>query len=211
MPHSDKSYSTKADLKDRWGGLLEHPFISRIQRTCLDGLRVEKLSNILRPFDFENVLDVCCGVGEYSSLKKCPYVGIDNSLFHIAYAQKKYKVPTFIDGDAKQLPFQDNTFSAVMLACASHHFSDRDFREVLSEMKRVSRKYLIVDDAVRTVTQSPASKFFYKLDRGTNFRTMPEMEQILQGLGGWKIALKQTYTSFPGIYLHAVFVLTPDR
>jgi ubiquinone/menaquinone biosynthesis C-methylase UbiE len=203
----EKDYATEADRKLRWAGILEYPIISRVIRQCLDGFKIESLSRIISPYPLEEVLDVCCGTGEYSRLGKWKYTGLDNSHSFIEYAQRKYKYCRFVQGDAMQMPFGDNTFDAVLFACASHHFPEEAFGAILEEMRRISRKYIIVDNAVTSESQGLISTFMYGLDRGTMYRIADHIEQILQKLTDAEIIQKETYRSFPGIYLHAVFIL----
>jgi ubiquinone/menaquinone biosynthesis C-methylase UbiE len=205
MEGTMKRHST--DRKERWGGLLEHPWISRVQRNCLDGFKVQGLAKILKPFSFASLLDVCCGTGEYSALSKGQYWGLDNSRDHITYARSLYHDFLFVEGDAQRLPFKDRAFEAVLFACASHHFSEDALKSALIEMRRVSRRYVIFDDAVTWAGQSSLSRIFYRLDRGTMFRSVEELERIFGTIRGFKIVARKTHTTFPGIYRHAVFVL----
>lgn len=50
-------YVSETDLKGRFGGILEQPYISKIHRHCLDGFKVTGLRKILQSFQFENILD----------------------------------------------------------------------------------------------------------------------------------------------------------
>jgi hypothetical protein len=153
------------------------------------------------------MLDVCCGPSEYNRLSKGAYTGFDNSLSYIAYAQKKYSHCRYVHGDAMAMPFEDNSFDAVLFACASHHFSDEEFMKILHEMRRTSRRYIIFDDAIKSDNQGFISSFMYGLDRGSKYRTYDQIKAILRKVEGAELILEKTYRSFPGIYLHAVFVL----
>ncbi|MDP2653122.1 MAG: class I SAM-dependent methyltransferase [Candidatus Omnitrophota bacterium] len=199
--------STSADVKERWGGILEQPWISRAHRHFLDGFEIPWVKKNLRPFHFESLLDVCCGLGEYHALDPKVYVGLDNSGKHIAFGAGHYRGAQFIHGDAGRLPFRDRAFDAVLLACATHHFTEDMLVLLLNEIQRVSRRYIIIDDAVLFEGQSRASRLFYSLDRGTMFRTVAELERILSRIGGNRKVLQTQHMTFPGIYRHALFVL----
>ena len=195
------------DDKKRWGGILENPYLTRAQRFCLDNGRVMNLKRVLKSYALDSLLDVCCGTGEYVSIQKKGYVGIDNSVSFLSFAKQKNQHCRFVLGDAMTLPFLDGAFDASLLACASHHLADADFLFVLKEMKRVSRKFIFVDDSLRTNNQNPISKFFYGLDRGKSFRTPEDMARILTLLDNTDLKEKIFYKTFPAIHLHGVFVL----
>ncbi len=195
------------DQKLRWGGLLENPWISKVQRLCLDGGRLAALRKILQPYSFRNFLDLGCGLGEYSTVHKARCVGIDNSLKRVAYAKARYKKSSFCVGDVRTLPFSSKTFDCVLFVDTSHHLSNEEFSSALKEIKRVSRKYIIVTDPVKTENQSRLSTFFYELDRGGAFRYSKDMQEILLAQNDAKLIRTHFFKTTPGLYSRAVFVL----
>ena len=90
-------------------------------------------------------LDVCCGTGEmtYKAAKRVgPFggaVGLDFSEEMLDRAREKFNVNTlslkFIQGDALNLPFQDNLFTAATNGFALRNVSD--IKKTLQEMARV--------------------------------------------------------------------------
>ncbi len=202
-----KFSTSETDIKSKWGGILEWPLLSKVHRNSLDGRKATHLIRILKPFDFPVMLEVGCGLAEYSAVRKGHYTGLDNSFHYVRFASRKYKDCTFVYGDASHLPFQDSVYDAVLFACTAHHFSDESFVKALKEMRRVSRRYIIIDDQVEWPAQNRVSKFLYGMDRGTNNRTLKDVEDIIARVGQLKVVARDTYKSFPGFYLHGVFVL----
>ncbi len=202
-----KANEPLADRKMRFGGILENPIISRIQRAILDGGRVGGLKSGLRSLEYSDVLDVGCGLGECSAVNKGSYVGIDNSFPRIAYAARQYPRHTFFVGDAVQVPFTDKSFDLALLIDTSHHLTDEQFKTVLAELKRVSRRYIVVSDPVIYQGQGALSKFFYKLDRGACFRTPEQSRAVFSAAAGLQYRTTFLCRTFPGLYLHQAFVL----
>ncbi len=105
------------------------------------------------------------------------------------------------------MPFQNQSFDLSLFAGSAHHFSDEEFFSVILEMKRVSRKHLVVADIALTDNLNKFQKFIYHLDRGKMIRHWRDIEHLLARLLGVKIESKNFYRTFPGIYCHVVFVL----
>ncbi len=64
-----------------------------------------------------------------------------------------------IRGDALRLPFNDNEFDYVICSLFLHHLNDEKAIELVSEMKRVSRRRVIAIDLHR----SPIAYYFYRI------------------------------------------------
>lgn len=199
------------DRKKRWGGVLEIPQVSKIQRDILDYGRTAGLKRILKPYMFASVLDVGCGLGETSTLFTCPYLGVDDSRPRIAYAMKKYPEAEFCVMDARHLPFEEGRFDAVMMIDTSHHLSDQEFSSALQEMRRVAQRYVIISDPVYFQGQGRLSRFFYGLDRGGCFRTADQMWHRVEQNGDFDVQDCAFFNTFPGLYRHVVLILAVKR
>ncbi len=198
---------SSADRKMRFGGILENPLVSKVQRAILDGGRVAGLKAGLHSLQYFNVLDVGCGLGECSAICKKNYVGIDNSFPRITYATKRYPAHSFFVGDARDIPFAEKTFDLALLIDTSHHLNDEQLKTVLMQLARVSRRYIVVSDPVVYDGQNALSKFFYKLDRGACFRTVEQSKAVFCSIAGLECKETFSYRTFPGLYVHQAFVL----
>ena len=105
--------------------------------------------NLLRKFvkvdSLTTLLDVGCGNGFFTYYfdQICDACGVDYSEKLIAANPAK---KTFVM-DANNLEFTDNSFDIVFANALLHHVNNID--RVLQEMRRVSKKYVIILDANR--------------------------------------------------------------
>ena len=92
----------------------------------------------------KKVLEVSCGAGGGASyivrnLGPASYTGLDLNPASIAKCQERHRLPglDFVQGDAQNLPFPDQSFDAVINVEASHQYPD--FPRFLEEVARVLR------------------------------------------------------------------------
>jgi ubiquinone/menaquinone biosynthesis C-methylase UbiE len=92
----------------------------------------------------KKVLEVSCGHGGGASylartLHPASYTGLDFNSAGVAFCQKRHNLPglDFVQGDAQNLPFPDQSFDAVINVEASHIYPD--FERFVGEVARVLR------------------------------------------------------------------------
>ena len=105
----------------------------------------------------ETVIDIACGTGVQAfalANKASQVTGIDLSQSMIDYASKKLlktglKNVAFYTADATRLQqFDDKRFDVATMTLALHQFEPGLFQPILSEMKRVAKRIVIIDYAV---------------------------------------------------------------
>lgn len=102
--------------------------------------------------DYESILDVGCGTGALSKLlfdKGLKVTGVDPSKGMLAQANKRLRnknieLIEIISGE--KLPFLDNSFDIVISSYVAHGLNPKDRIILYEEMKRVSKKYVILHD-----------------------------------------------------------------
>ncbi len=128
-----KDYWERKSLDDRRPP--DHPVVRQYVVPKIDFIRRTI------PLDPQiRLLDVGCGNGFFSHYfgQICKVVGVDFSGKMLA----KNPVPDKLLMDAAHLSFQDFAFDVVFCHALLHHVEDID--AVLTEMRRVSRKYVVV-------------------------------------------------------------------
>ena len=112
---------------------------------------VKDLNNFFKLENGSKILDIGCGKGFmlFDFMKLNPNFvleGIDISDYAITNAVPEVKKFLKV-GDAKSLPYEDNSFDLVISINTTHNLEINQCKKALSEMERVSRKdkYLIVD------------------------------------------------------------------
>ena len=120
----------------------------------LNGLRKRVLHEIKRG---EKVIDIACGTGAQCfamAAKAGKVTGVDLSESMIRFARNKkakslFSNLEFMVCDATNLvPFVANEFDVAILSLALHQFPPDLYKSILSEMKRVAQRIIVVDYAV---------------------------------------------------------------
>ena len=109
----------------------------------------KELSKFIRDLTFslkaENVLEVGCGTG--NNLREFPenfdVHGIDLNDDALEKAQLKLGSFKFKKGSIIELPFGDSSFDLVFTHKVLNYIDDKDMPNAISELFRVSRKYIV--------------------------------------------------------------------
>jgi ubiquinone/menaquinone biosynthesis C-methylase UbiE len=101
--------------------------------------------------DGKKVLDIGSGTGVWSAVYKKhgaqEVLGIDFAENMVSESNKNYPDLEFIQGDAENLhQLEDNSFDIVTASYVIHGVTQKRRVKILSEMKRISRKYIVLHD-----------------------------------------------------------------
>lgn len=127
--------------------------------------RTGELLDQLQPGEPIRVLDIGSGAGDLCRelIHLCRerahpilLVSVDAHAAIQAYARREmgreYPEARFVLSDARRLAFQERQFDLVLCTLALHHFTEEDAAAILREMRRVSRRWALVSDLVRSQT-----------------------------------------------------------
>ncbi|HIE15264.1 TPA: class I SAM-dependent methyltransferase [Candidatus Bathyarchaeota archaeon] len=102
--------------------------------------RISKTIELIPP-DVRTVLDVGCGNGAFLNVLPAKYqaVGLDSSEEALKHVRTKA-----VHGDIAALPFDPESFDLVTCLEVLEHLSYEIYSKALSELERVSKKYIII-------------------------------------------------------------------
>lgn len=131
-----------------------------------------------------SVLDIGCGNGRNMvSIKeeqKLTFKGVDSCQKFVDIAINNGK--DVILSDMCQLPFEDNSFDAILSIASFHHLSTPERREqALLEMKRVLKPGGTILLSVWAMTQPQKSKNYNKFQYGDNMVSWKNKEGDVKG------------------------------
>lgn len=130
---NQKDYWEREDLKDRRGP--DHPVVRHYALSKLGPLRRE-----LSLGPGSRILDLGCGNGYFSvplnGMARTTGVDFSRRMLSMNPLSSRFQM------DAQHLAFQDMAFDLVFCHALLHHVEDPD--RVLREMRRVSRRYVLV-------------------------------------------------------------------
>lgn len=119
--------------KEYWNSAAEDPDVDNKFICDLDDFECTKALGSLK----SPVLEIGCGVGR---LMKLGYYGVDISKKMLAIARKRHRGCTFVLGDGRKLPFEDNMFNSVYCMLVFQHLPMEGVKAYLSEAYRVLKK-----------------------------------------------------------------------
>lgn len=153
----NKYYQPGEERAEKVGDLFasiagRYDLINDLQSFGLHRAWKRRLVRLAAPRPGQRALDLCCGTGDIAfGLARCgvEVVGLDFSEPMLAVARAKSKVqpaPQFIQGDAQQIPFPDNSFDIVSIGYGLRNLAS--WEAGLKEMLRVARpggRLLVLD------------------------------------------------------------------
>lgn len=122
------------EIKDFWDGVPDQSDIERIK----------KISELI-PTDVTSILDVGCGNGIFVNFlneqprKYSRLHGVDRSLTALSFVKTEKS-----QASIENLPFDTNEFDLITCLEVLEHLPQLVFQQALSELSRVSKKYIIV-------------------------------------------------------------------
>jgi ubiquinone/menaquinone biosynthesis C-methylase UbiE len=109
----------------------------------------EQLTHWISELSPARTLDVACGTGFLTRHLQGEVVGLDQSASMLEVASAQAPHVEFVQGDALELPFDDDSFDRVFASYFYCHLEDDDRRRFLAEVRRVAPELVVVGTVLR--------------------------------------------------------------
>lgn len=187
--------------------LFESAFVFNANQFLLDGGKTRQIKRFLSGLEFDSIVDIGCGPGNWAKIARGQYVGIDTSPSFIKTCIKRYSGDPrkrFIQADAAGITL-GQTFDLAMLISVLHHLSDNEASRVCHWVA-LSTKYFFVLDLYPN-PRNPVSRFLYAMDRGNFIREPREQERLLTKDNLFRVIRKEDYYCPNRFYRHTLYLL----
>jgi ubiquinone/menaquinone biosynthesis C-methylase UbiE len=111
------------------------------------------LTRTLEALSPARTLDIACGTGFLTQHLRGEITGLDQSPSMLELARAKVPQGRFVQGDALELPFPDDSFERVLTSFFYGHLEEDDRRAFLLEARRVAGQLVVVDSALHEGVQ----------------------------------------------------------
>jgi len=134
-------------------------------------------------------LDVACGTGFMTRHLRGEVVGLDQSDEMLAVAAEQAPNATFVQGDALELPFEDESFDRVFTSYFYCHLEEPERVRFLAEARRVAPELVIVGSLRRP--ELPPDRWEERIlndgSRWEVYKRFFEPDLLLEELGGGRV------------------------
>ncbi|MFN8353067.1 MAG: bifunctional demethylmenaquinone methyltransferase/2-methoxy-6-polyprenyl-1,4-benzoquinol methylase UbiE [Spirosomataceae bacterium] len=146
IPYKDKAASKKEQVAEMFDNISpKYDLLNHLLSAGIDILWRKKAIGLLKEARPQTILDIATGTGDFAieamSLKPKKIVGVDISEGMLAFGREKIKklgmdsVIELRSGDSENLPFENNTFDAVIVSFGVRNFEHLE--KGLTDMCRV--------------------------------------------------------------------------
>jgi ubiquinone/menaquinone biosynthesis C-methylase UbiE len=167
------------------------------------GLIRDHLTRRLVDVGSATVLDVGAGTGLYASClpDTARYIWFDNDAHKLRGFIRRGGGRAII-GDATSIALADKSVDFAMCTHVAHHLNDRQAEQFMSELARVTRRRIVVQDAVGP--SGPASRLLWSIDKGSYPRTREQLLSLMSKR--FTIAYSEEYSRF---HTYLLVIATP--
>ena len=162
----------------------------------------EALFELVEDIDGSRVLEVACGTGRFAvelAESGADVTGVDISkpmlMKGVGKARERGLGVEFLRGDAKRLPFPDDTFDLV-LGMRFFHLVDEPV-EYLSEMARVSKGRVVFDTFNKESARVVYNRF---LPMGSRLYSEEDVDEVVEGAGVELVERRDDFVVPFGLY-----------
>ena len=185
---------------------LERSWVYNLNQVFLGAGKKRHVTGFLRGLEYQSLLDIGCGPGEYAELAHGPYLGIDTSESFIRscrerFAQDPTKVFMHADATTVQVP---GRYDLALLNSVMHHLTDEEVTRLVAWVARSARYLFILD--LYPVRWNPLSRWFYAMDRGHYVREVATQKALILQHPAMRLVKEGSAWSQNCVYRHSLFI-----
>jgi SAM-dependent methyltransferase len=132
-----------------------------------------------------SLLDIGCGIGQYSTLASGEYLGIDLNRRYINYAQSRRGGPgrSFRCVDVRDLSAEGRSFDVVLMVDFLHHLDECACHSLLETARAMTRRALVSFEPIAE-QRNPVGRWIVEHDRGDHMRPLVGLRALLETVSG---------------------------
>jgi ubiquinone/menaquinone biosynthesis C-methylase UbiE len=190
-------------IKDK---IFDNPLIfDNIRRILLGGYshmfsRVKKAVNYKQG---DQILDIGCGTGKFSSIFQSGYTGVDAAPNFIKYAKKIYPNHRWYLRKAQDLEFPDKIYDYVLMMNFFHFVKGADRKLVLRNCARLASKKVFIMEPLPN--DRKITNFLYRQNRGHQIFGLEKLEREI----GEEFEIEEKEVFYSLFYKLVLFTCVP--
>lgn len=193
--------------------ILDNPVVWNFSRKAINNLfgsykiRVKEI----RKFDIDDngsIIDIGCGIGQYSTMTNGKYLGIDFNKNYIQTAKRLYgsKSKQFSSKDINDVALKKSVYDTALLIDITHHLSNRENEKLMQKLNSIAPKHIVICDPITQSAYNFLGRFITYFDRGKHIRSKEELIKIVtNNLIVEKIVLRKI------MWIEGIFILARSR
>lgn len=197
---------TSSAVYRRIHNLFDNPAVFNAYQSLVDGGKERRILQFLSGVQYETVLDVGCGTGNWALTARGAYLGVDVAREFIDAARHRYvddSSKTFIqlDPTSEALPGE---YDLAQLVSVLHHLSDDQVDALLERIVDRIRFLFVLD--LYPIAWNPVARFLYAADRGDFIREPAEQKDLLLRNGRLSLVREDDYFAPTRLYRHTLLL-----
>jgi ubiquinone/menaquinone biosynthesis C-methylase UbiE len=134
----------------------------------------------------KRTLDVACGTGFLTRHLSGEVTGLDQSARMLEIAAERRPDATFVQGDALELPFEDDSFERLFTGHFYGHLENDERAQFLAEARRVTHELVVVDASHEhsPVAEEVQERVLNDGSRWTVYKRFFQPDELAAELGG---------------------------
>jgi SAM-dependent methyltransferase len=128
-----------------------------------------------------SLLDIGCGIGQYSRITEGEYLGVDLNARYVEHARNRRRGENreFRCADVTTLHTEGLAFDVVLMVDVLHHLSDDQCVELLGAAGRLARRHVVSFEPITEQTH-PVGRWIVDNDRGDHVRPLRGLHALFE-------------------------------